>query len=414
MSAQAAPADATPYAAHGRGALLSLGTIAQFGASVMQQGTIVLGVFFALAYHLTLTQMGALLAALTFGLMCSGLANGPLVDLWGPRRVLFCGTLVITAAAIAIAFSPNLIATVALLFLAGLSLGTVPISGTKAILVAWPREHRGMPMGVRQMGVPLGALAASLALPTLASRVGLRPIYLGFALIVAICGLLFCAVLPAQTARPSRHEAHRAPGEARRILIPAIVGFLLAWGQYTLLTYTIPMMRQNGMTLVAAGALLAVAQVGGAIARLALGHISDRMGGRRAHALLGITGVGVALALLPHAVPMALLVALWLGLGAAFVGWNALALTWAGERVAAAHAGSAMGLETSAVLFGATVSAPIFGAIVEWAGSYQAAWLTLAAVLALAFAILLTQTRRPESHPDADPSVEPQAISLNT
>ncbi|HEY8326262.1 MAG TPA: MFS transporter [Ktedonobacterales bacterium] len=418
MSAQATTPEGVSITAHGRGALLSLGTLAQFGASVMQQGTFVLGVFFALAYHLTLTQMGALLAAMTCGLMCSGLANGPLVDLWGPRRVLFWGTIVITVAAAAIAFSPNLIATVALLFLAGLSLGTVPISGTKAILVAWPRERRGMPMGVRQMGVPLGALATSLALPTLASRVGLRPIYLGFALIVAVCGLLFCAVLPAQTARPSRHEARRAPGEARRILVPAIVGFLLAWGQYTLLTYTIPMLRHNGISLVVAGALLAVAQVGGAIARLALGHLSDRMGGRRAHALLGITGVGVALAValafLPRATPMALMVALWLGLGAAFVGWNALALTWAGERVAAAHAGSAMGLETSAVLFGATVSAPVFGAIVEWAGSYQAAWLTLAAVLALAFALLLTQTRRPEPHPDADPSVESQALSLNT
>ena len=127
MSAQAATAEATPYATHGRGALLSLGTLAQFGASVMQQGTIVLGVFFALAYHLTLPQMGALLAAMTCGLMCSGLANGPLVDLWGPRRVLFCGTIVITAAAIAIAFSPNLIATVALLFLAGLSLGNARV-----------------------------------------------------------------------------------------------------------------------------------------------------------------------------------------------------------------------------------------------------------------------------------------------
>ena len=69
MSAQAARAEATAYATHGRGALLSLGTLAQFGASVMQQGTIVLGVFFALAYHLTFTQMGALLAALTCGLM---------------------------------------------------------------------------------------------------------------------------------------------------------------------------------------------------------------------------------------------------------------------------------------------------------------------------------------------------------
>ena len=422
MSAHAATSgSAAPAATHGSASLLALGTLAQFGASTMQQGTIVLGVFFALTYHLSLTQMGAVLAAMTCGLMCSGLANGPLVDLWGPRRVLFCGTIIISASATAIAFSPNLIATVALLFVAGLSLGTVPISGTKAILVAWPRERRGMPMGIRQMGVPLGALAASLALPSLASATGLRPIYLGFALIVAICGLLFCAALPAQTTRPSRREARRAPGEARRILMPAIIGFLLAWGQYTLLTYTIHMLRQNGMSLVAAGALLAVAQVGGAGARLGLGHISDRLGGRRAHALLGITAVGVALAValafLPRALPMALLAALWLALGAAFVGWNALALTWAGERVSSAHAGSAMGLETSAVLFGATVSAPVFGSIVEWAGSYQAAWLTLAAVLALALILLVTQTRRPEPRfsdaANGDATLESRAIALS-
>jgi predicted MFS family arabinose efflux permease len=257
-----------------------------------------------------------------------------------------------------------------------------------------------MPMGIRQMGVPLGALAASLTLPSLATHVGMQPIYAGFAVIVALCGLLFCAALPPQTIRPSRREARRAPGEARRILVPGVIGFLLAWGQYTLLTYTIPMLRQDGISLVVAGGLLAVAQVGGAATRMLLGHLSDRMGGRREHALLGATLVGVALAItlaaLPRHVPLALLGALWFALGAAFVGWNALALTWAGERVSAAHAGAAIGIETSAVLFGATVSAPVFGAIVERAGSYQVAWLTLAGVLALAAVLLWTQTRRAE------------------
>ncbi|HEY7848835.1 MAG TPA: hypothetical protein VIC27_02160, partial [Ktedonobacterales bacterium] len=83
---------AAPDTLSGRATLLSAATLSQFGASVMQQGTIVLGVFFAAAYHLSLTQMGFLLASMTGGLMCSGLANGPLVDLWGPRRALFCGT----------------------------------------------------------------------------------------------------------------------------------------------------------------------------------------------------------------------------------------------------------------------------------------------------------------------------------
>ncbi|HZC04691.1 MAG TPA: MFS transporter [Ktedonobacterales bacterium] len=416
MSAQAtADTNATTGRTRSRGALLSAATLSQFGASVMQQGTIVLGVFIAAAYHLSLTQMGAVLATMTFGLMFSGLVNGPLVDLWGPRRLLFFGTIVISAAALAIAASPGLGVTVALLFVAGLALGTVPLAGTKAVLLTWPRERRGMPMGFRQMGVPLGALAASLTLPTIANSVGIHPIYLGFAVVVALCGLLFCAMLPSQTTRPSRHEARRAPGEARRILVPAIVGFLLAWGQYTLITYTIPMLRSEGVTLIVAGVLLAIAQVGGAAARLVLGHLSDRMGGQRARVMLGVTLIGVALAVilavLPPHMPIALLAPLWFALGTAFVGWNALALTWAGERVTAAHAGSAMGMETSAVLCGATVSAPLFGAIVERSGSYQAAWLTLAMVLAVAAALLWTQTRRPEAHQADAPTTRLSADS---
>lgn len=415
MSAPATTSSASTSGARERVALLSTATLSQFGASVMQQGTIVLGVFFAAAYHLSLTQMGTLLASMTFGLMFSGLGAGPLVDLWGPRRVLFLGTIIISAAAVAIALSPSLIMTITLLFLAGLVLGTVPLSGTKAVLMMWPRERRGMPMGIRQMGVPLGALVTSLVLPTLASQIGIRPIYAGFAVVVAACGLLFCWVLPPQTTRPSRHEARRAPGEARRMLIPALCGFLLAWGQYTLLTYTIPMLRRDGVSLAFAGGLLAVAQVGGAAARLLLGAISDRMGGQRERTMLGITLVGVCLAIvlafLPRHVPPIWLAALWLALGTAFVGWNALALTWAGERVSEAHAGSAIGIETSAILSGATVSAPLFGAIVEAAGSYQAAWFTLAAVLGVAAVLLWTQTRRPNGTSGAHLSPEIEADS---
>lgn len=384
-----------------RALLLSTATLSQFGASVLQQGTVVLGVFFAAYYHLSLTQMGTVLASMTFGLMFSGLGAGPLVDRWGPRRVLFFGTLIIATAAAAISISPNLGTTVALLFLSGLVLGAVPLSGTKAVLLVWPRERRGMPMGIRQMGVPLGALVTSLILPTLASHVGLRPIYAGFAVVVAVCGLLFCWVLPPQTTRPSRHETRRAPGDVRRMLIPAASGFLLSWGQYTLLTFSIPMLRQNGVSLALAGGLLAIAQVGGASARLILGALSDRMGGRRVHSLLGITLLGVVLALvlavLPRTTPTIALAALWLALGAAFVGWNALAVTWAGERGAEARAGAAIGIETSAILCGATVSAPVFGAIVERSGGYPMAWLTLAAVLTLAATLLWTQTRHPET-----------------
>ena len=392
------PADAADT--RRRTVLLTSATFSQFGASVMQQGTIVLGVFIAATYNLSLSRMALTLSAMTLGMMVSGLVTGGLVDRWGPRRVLFVGALAVSALAVSVALSPSLPVTTTLLFALGVATGTIPLSGVKVILKLWPLERRGLPMGVRQMGVPLGALAAALILPSVATRTGFQPVFLGFAALAGIGGLVFWALLPPETDQRAISVARRGvPRQTSRLLIPGICGFLLAWGQYTLITYTIPMLRGLGFTVVLAGAMLAFAQVGGAAARLALGALSDRMGGRRDQALLGVTALGVALAItlayLPRGLPVWALAALWLALGVAYVGWNALAVTWAGERVAEARAGAAMGLETSAILAGATISAPVFGFIAEISHGYRDAWLTLAAALTIALLLLWTQARHP-------------------
>lgn len=381
--------------------MLGVATFSQLGASVTQQGTIVLGVFFASTYGLTLGQMGAVVSSLTLGLVVSGLVVGSLVDRFGARRVLFLGTIALTFLAAAIGVARLLPLTVALLFALGLALGTVPVSGTKIILLAYPRERRGLPMGVRQMGVPLGAIVAALALPPLAAQLGLHPLYLGFAVLLAGCGFAFCAVLPRQEAGRTHSSGSgslpRLRHEADSVIVHGICCFMLAWGQYSLSTYTIPMLHADGLSIAAGGALLAVSQAGGAVARMVLGHLSDRLGARRALVLMGAAACGAVLAclvaFLPPHVPGVLLALLWFLLGASMVGWNALLLTWAGERVSVHNAGAAIGLTTSALLAGAAVSAPAFGFIVELSGGYRIAWLSLAAVLAGAALLLWAQQR---------------------
>ena len=436
-----------------RDVLLAAATLSQFGGSVAQQGTVVLGVFFAAAYHLNLAQMGAVVSSLTLGLVVSGLIVGSLVDRFGPRRVLGAGTVALVAVAAAIGATHQLALTVALLFALGLVLGSVPVSGTTAILTAWPRERRGLPMGVRQMAVPAGAMAAALALPALAARYGLHPLYFGFAALLAIGGATFCAVLPSHAPRTPRVErrpallegfdglselegarpgtewsvpadaagVHRTPlrREVSRIAVPALAGFLMVWGQYALVTYTIPFLRDgHGISVAAAGILLAVSQAGAAVARMVLGHISDRLDGRRDLVLTATAICGAALAcvlaVLPRDVGIVWLVPLWLLLGAAMVGWNALMLTWAGERVSLGNAGAAIGLTTSALLLGATISAPAFGLIVEVSHSYRVAWLALGAILAAVAALLWANLRwhgNAAGKPEPDPRAERPAVA---
>ena len=385
------------------GLFLITGTLSQAGASVAQQGTVILAVFFAAAYSLNLSQMGALVAAMTLGWVVGGLFIGSLVDRYGPRNVLLVGTVLLTAISCALALASNAGITALLLFLLGVSLGAVPLAGTKAVMMAWPRERRGLPMGVRQMGVPLGAMLAALILPSVASHVGLHPIYFGFAMLLFSTGLIFCAALPAHWPAPASRArpAVRLRSELSAVASPALAGFLLAWGQYSVLTYSIPLLHGRGaMSLTLAGVALALAQIGGGIGRVLFGWLSDRLGGRRELVLMATAAGGALLAcvlvLLPRHPSFAVIAPLWLLLGITMVGWNALVLTWVAERVSVENAGGAMGLTTSAILFGATVCTPVFGWIVEASGSYQVAWLTLAILLAIA-ATLLRAARQDSS-----------------
>lgn len=380
---------------------LITGTLSQAGASIAQQGTVLLGVFFAATYSLNLSQMGALIAAMTLGWVVGGLFIGSLVDRYGPRNVLLVGTLLLTAISCAIAVASTIAITALLLFLLGASLGAVPLAGTKAVMMAWPRERRGLPMGVRQMGVPLGAMVAALILPSVASRVGLHPIYFGFAAVLFTTGLIFCAALPAHRLAPVRRAqpAVRLRSELSPVVTPALAGFLLAWGQYSVLTYSIPLLHGRGaMSLKLAGVALALAQIGGGIGRVLFGWLSDRLGGRRELVLMATAAGGALLAcvllLLPRHPSFAVIAPLWLLLGITMVGWNALILTWVAERVSVENAGGAMGLTTSAILFGATVCTPVFGWIVEVSGSYRTAWLALAILLAIAATLLWAARQR--------------------
>jgi MFS family permease len=380
---------------------LTVATSAQFAASVLQQGTFVLGVFFATTYALDLARMGTAISSLTFGLIFSGLYIGSLVDIFGPRVVQLLGTLVLFALTAGLAVVHSLTATVLLLFLVGLALGSVPIAGTKAVMMAFPRERRGLPMGIRQMGVPLGALAAALVLPSIASKVGVHQVYWGFAAVIAVCGLSYAALLPryARRGRTASEGGARLGSEMGRVVIPCVTGFCLAWGQYAILAYTIPALQvSQGLSVALAGIVLALSQVGGALGRILFGAISDRLHARRDGVLAATaacsTVLVVGVSFLPRGATMLILAPLWLLMGLTLVGWNALVLTWAGERVSPHNAGAAMGITTSAILFGATVATPVFGVIVEASHGFRAAWLMLAAVLGAAALLLFVVSRR--------------------
>ena len=369
---------------------LGLALISQTGMSFVQQGLVVLGVFFAAAYHLDLTDMGFITTALSLGVMVSMVFVGLAVDRVGPRMVLFWGALLMAVFTAALLVVHSYSRLLAVLFLVGMSLAIAPSAGTKAVFSAFAGRPRGLVMGIRQTGVPIGAALAAFLLPRVVPAFGLSSVFVLFSLELLVAGWAFVAVMRSwPTIRGNAPRGSLTRGDLKRLARPIMVAFLMVSGQYILLTYTIADLHQSHrFSLAAAGLVLAMSQLGGGIGRVVLGQLSDRLGGLRAPVLAVTAAIGAAtataIALLPATVSALLVFPLWIVFGFGAVGWNALALTWAGESVPSAHSGFAMSLTGTIVFLGSSIFPPIFGWIVDTTHQFSYGWLMLAVVLSFA------------------------------
>jgi predicted MFS family arabinose efflux permease len=153
-----------------------------------------------------------------------------------------------------------------------------------------------------------------------------------------------------------------------------------------------------GLSAVGAGTLLAVAQLGGTVARLVMGMASDRwLGGQRVPWLVLTAAIGaLALALFAwppsDSVALAALVAFWAGVGT--FGWVGLYLVVSAEVGGREQAGLLTGVAMGVIFAGIPLGAPLFGLILEASDSYATAWATFAA-LSAAVAAALALARRP-------------------
>jgi sugar phosphate permease len=150
------------------------------------------------------------------------------------------------------------------------------------------------------------------------------------------------------------------------------------------------------LSAVQAGRLLALAQIGGAAARLAWGIVSDRVfqSRRRPGIVISATLAVVTFALLAvgGSLPSAFVALLALAAGTAAFGWVGLYLTLVAELGGARYAGLLTGLAVVFSWSGVLVGPPLFGALLQGSGRWETPWLVFS-VLALGVALVLPRPR---------------------
>ena len=357
--------------------------------------------FFLRAFHLSRVEVGLLLPAVYVSGLLVSLPAGRLADRLGARACLL-GGLALAAAMLALGASvrtfPLLLACLAV---AGVGWSLVNPALATAIIDLFPPTRRGVAMGIKQMGLTVGGVASALTLPPVAARLGWRAALVVCA-VVAVAPVVLAwrplTPLGARRDAASQRSAPAMPGGwwwARRpaLLVLFASGFGLGMTQSALLGF-LPLFatQRLGQSAVGAGVLLALAQAGGAAARVGLGLASDRWFGARRTPWLVLTAALAALAFGVFAWArlgggaLAAAVSFWAGAGT--LGWVGLYLVSSAEAGGLMQAGLLTGVAMAFILGGILVGAPLFGAILDATDSYTVAWSAFA-LLALAVGVAL-------------------------
>jgi sugar phosphate permease len=367
---------------HGVGAvrrwsMLGASTLAQASAAVMMHGP----AFLIPALHdregMSLAEAGLVAACPTVGVMLTLVAWGAVTDRKGERFVLLTGLGTTVVLGLAAALSGGIVLLAITLFFAGAAAASTNAASGRVVVGWFPAERRGLAMGIRQMAQPVGVGVAAISIAVVADRSGVHAALWVPTIACALAAIVVAVVVidpPRPEARagiaanPYRADSYlaRIHGVSVLLVVPQFLvwSFALVW-----------LVQDRGWSPAAAGGLVAVAQVAGALGRIGVGHLSDVVGSRMRPLRWVALAAGATMALLGLAAALDLAIAVILVVVATLVtvADNGLAFTAVAERAGPFWSGRALGVQNTAQFLTASAVPPLAGLAVTHAG-YAAAF----------------------------------------
>jgi sugar phosphate permease len=348
--------------------VLAAGVVAQASYAVTGLGLPAIAPAIRTHYGLTLTQVGVVLAASFFGSVPTLLVWGLVADRIGERFVMAAGLAAAAAALVWAAYASSFASLVAALAVAGGVAAGVNSATGRAVMQWFAQDERGLALGIRQMAVPLGGAIGAVALPLLDEHVSLRAAFVGLAGASIVGAVVAFALIRVE---PTEDQSGLArPLHDRRVWLICAGSTFFVTTQLSLLGFFVLFLHDHrGVSTTVAAAALAVTQVLGGIARIALGRWSDHLHMRIAPLRWVGLGIAISVALTtvllnasPWIVLPLLVVAATFGLS-----WNGLSFTATAETAGRARSGAAIGLQQTFLAVGGLVAPITFAAVVHHA-----------------------------------------------
>ena len=326
-----------------------------------------------------LTEASLLSSMPSWGMVVTLVGWGYVLDRVGERIVMTVGSALTAAAAYAAASVHSMVWIGVYLFLGGMAAASCNGAGGRLVSGWFPPDQRGLAMGVRQTAQPLGIALGALVMPELAERgphAGLMfpAVACAAAAVLSIVGVVDPPGKSRETATP---EELASPYRGSSVLwrIHAVSSLLMMPQTVTVTFMLVWLIRNDGWSIAAAGGVMTLSQLLGALGRILVGRWSDRIGSRMRPVALIAAVAALTLFMLAYADHRGwrIEVALMIVVSVVAVLDNGLEATAITEFAGPFWSGRALGIQNTTQRLMAAAGPPLFGALIS-AAKYPSAW----------------------------------------
>ncbi|MES5845701.1 MULTISPECIES: MFS transporter [unclassified Bacillus cereus group] len=388
--------------------MLIVATIAQTTATLITYGVGVFALFWKEEYALTNMESGLLVSVVNVGPLFCMLFVGRLLDQYNEKILISISSFLLGSSLLLTNIVSGFNGLLFVLLLIGMFYSVSQPGGSKVILKWFPKENRGLAMGIRQAGIPIGGALAGVLIPFLTVQYNMTYAINSIACICIIGGVLFFVFYKEPYVQEEARKGHNKISFwmelkvviCKKELYPIyITGICMISLQMVLVGHFMKFLAgEQSITSIVAGTVFSVMFFSGMIGRVALATISDVLykGNRRIPLFIAVcASIGLMLLLVMniHTITSGVLYSVSALLGFFSIGWFSLFIAEVAELASEESVGITVSVALTLNQIAIIVAPVLFGYIVDEKG-YAYAWLCIVVLLSISAVSLYRKNKK--------------------
>ncbi len=350
--------------------------------------------------HAVMSSLFSFICLLSYIL---GPFTGDLADHFGPRRVLFAGSLFFAASLIATAYSTNFVLA---FFTLGVGVGTARacvFAPSTAAVGEWFKRYRDIALGISSSGIGVGILLglplAAWLLESDGWRETLKVLGIGGGILLLVSSLMMASP-PIKVTGKKGDGAVRKKVRTRAFWVFYLSRTFSGVPVFLALVYLPALAAAKGIGHLSAAVL--VAYVGGAsvLSRIGFNALAEKLGPVRLYQISSLC-VAAGCIVWIYADSLSLLIVFAAALGIGYGGLAALTAPVVIRLFGLEDVGEVLGIAMTSWGVASVVGPPLAGLLVDWRGDYIGVpWCAfVSAALSAIVALAMSGSRTPEAEP---------------